>query len=137
MMERSYGIIPLRRVEGKWECFLVKHHRGHWSFPKGHADEEETPKESAVRELFEETGLQPVSFIQEDSLEELYKFFLEGREVDKTVTYYLAEVAGELNLQSEEIADGRWFSLEAVDGQLTFDEAKKLFKQVIKLLQPR
>ncbi|MBD3304395.1 NUDIX domain-containing protein, partial [Candidatus Woesearchaeota archaeon] len=37
---------------------LVKHKEGgHWDFPKGHAEEGETEEETALREIYEETGL--------------------------------------------------------------------------------
>jgi 8-oxo-dGTP pyrophosphatase MutT (NUDIX family) len=34
-----------------------------WGFPKGHIEEGETDKETARREIFEETGIQDLTFI--------------------------------------------------------------------------
>lgn len=55
--EVSYGIVPLRYMEGGWQILLIRHHAGHWTFPKGHADRGESPQQTAERELREETGL--------------------------------------------------------------------------------
>ena len=37
---------------------------GHWGFVKGHVEDNETEKETALRELKEETGLSKVEFIE-------------------------------------------------------------------------
>jgi len=134
-MDHSYGIIPLRPTKDGWEWFLVKHRKGHWAFPKGHAEAGESPKEAAVRELFEETGLKPVAFINEEPLEEHYQYLLDGDMVDKTVSYYLAEVTGELQLQLEEVIDGSWLSFSDALVRLTFDEAKHLCQSAQERLQ--
>ena len=40
--------------------YLVLHYEaGHWDFPKGHVEGEETAEEAAIREIEEETGLTP------------------------------------------------------------------------------
>ncbi|MCC6874893.1 MAG: NUDIX domain-containing protein [Sandaracinaceae bacterium] len=63
---RSAGVLPVRRVEGRLEFFLVhpggpffaKKDAGVWSVPKGLIDERDTDElEAAKRELVEETGL--------------------------------------------------------------------------------
>ncbi len=56
-MENTYGVI-IRRVDG---TILLCHPTGHkpkeMSIPKGLNDPGESPKQAAVREVFEETGL--------------------------------------------------------------------------------
>lgn len=43
----------------KRKYLLVKSGRdGHWGFPKGHIEEGESEQETAIREVFEETGLE-------------------------------------------------------------------------------
>ena len=39
------------------KILMVKHNKGHWAFPKGHVEENETEQETALRETKEETGL--------------------------------------------------------------------------------
>ena len=55
--EFSFGIVPLQCVNEQWQVLLVQHQAGHWAFPKGHAEIGEEPKQTAERELLEETGL--------------------------------------------------------------------------------
>ncbi len=124
----SYGIIPLRRINGKIECYLVKNKNGsYWGFPKGHAEGSETPKVAAERELLEETGLNIISWIESDSLEESYIFTHQGQLVEKKVFYFIAEVTKVAVIQLEEILDGRWFSLDEVEETLTYEASKNVF----------
>jgi len=133
-MERSFGIIPLRLVENKWETLLVKHQKGHWAFPKGHPEPNESPQDTASRELKEETGLQVTQFFPLDSLKEFYIFKREGTLVEKHVTYFLAEVEGEVTLQIEELEDFRWISLQEAAKLATFPETKNLPQKVLSIL---
>jgi bis(5'-nucleosidyl)-tetraphosphatase len=124
--KRSYGVIPLRRQRGRWEVLLVKHGKGHWAFPKGHPERGEEPRQTAVRELKEETGLKIQAFLEAPLQEERY-FFHEGPDlIDKTVVYFIAEVAGEVCTQKEEIADFKWLSFKRAQKLATFPETKRL-----------
>ena len=50
--EVSFGVIPLMKDNAAWQVFLILHKSGnHWGFPKGHASGNETPQETATREL--------------------------------------------------------------------------------------
>ncbi len=133
--EHSFGIIPLRRFQGCWQVFLIQHRAGHWSFPKGHQDGSETPQETAKRELFEETGLSVVQFLPFKELEEYYIFRKSDETViKKRVTYFMAEAEGDVKLQMEELAEGKWASLSEAMDLITFKEALKICSEVQSLL---
>ena len=56
--EKSCGAIVYRKYHGNTEILLIKHiNSGHWSFPKGHVEGDETEEETAKREIMEETGI--------------------------------------------------------------------------------
>lgn len=132
--DASFGVIPLRDTQ-PWEVFLIKHRRGHWGFPKGHLEAGETPEQAAARELEEETGLVVKKFWETDPLVEHFSFYYQGTKVEKTVTYFLALVDGEIKLQEEEIEAGKWVTLDKAKEILTFAEAKAVCNQVQKILQ--
>jgi len=129
-LEQSFGIIPLRRRKGSWEVFLIQHHAGHWGVPKGHPELNETPQQTASRELTEETGLDVLRFLDHHPLEEGYWFTREGEKVHKTVQYFVAEVQGNVVLQEEELLEGKWVPLEKAERHMTFPEGKKLCRLV-------
>ena len=120
---------------GQWEVFLIQHNRsGYWGFPKGHAEVDETPEQAAFRELKEETNLEPVRILQKEPLMEQYTFMMDGERIFKRVSYFIAEVGGTVELQSQEIHDGRWVLLPEALTQLTHQEGKSLLAQVEKTL---
>ncbi len=130
MIESSFGVIPARQVEGKWQLLMVKHHAGHWAFPKGHADPGETPLQTAKRELLEETGLEIVRQLYPHSFKEEYRFKKNNQTIEKSVTYFLAEVTGKLCLQKEELSNSMWVPLQDAEKQATFSEAQKLCQEI-------
>lgn len=115
---------------------LVQLHKGHWSLPKGHAEMGESPKQTAERELEEETALKVNQYLSNVTLEEQYMFKHEGVLINKTVTYFLAEVAGECTIQELEIAAARWMPLPQAIEFATFQETRKILTQALSLLDP-
>ncbi len=117
--------------------FLIQHNRsGYWGFPKGHAEGEESREAAAFRELKEETNLDVIQLLQKEPLMEQYTFILERRRVFKQVFYFIAEVGGAVELQKQEIHDGKWMPFSEAIAQVTHQEGKALLAQVEKLLPP-
>ncbi len=130
--ETSYGIIPLRLEDDEWEVLLVQHKNGgHWGFPKGHPEEGESPKETAERELTEETALQVTEYLPEHQLTEHYSFERGGETVGKTVHFFHALVHEELALDQSELLSAKWLPLEELLSYATFPEEKVLYAQLI------
>lgn len=62
--EKSCGVICFKKENNALEVLIIKHRfGGHFSFPKGHVEAGETEEQTALRELYEETGAQ-VTLIQ-------------------------------------------------------------------------
>ncbi len=134
--EISFGIIPLRKSSGTWEVFLIQHAKSrYWGFPKGHGETGETPQEAALRELKEETNLEVTYYLQKEPLEEQYCFRIEGRQVFKKVSYYVAEVTGEVILQANEVQNGMWVKFSEAMDKVTHSEGKAILTQVEKILE--
>jgi bis(5'-nucleosidyl)-tetraphosphatase len=128
--ERSYGIIPLKKEGRGVLVFMVCHKSGHWTLPKGHPEEGETPLECAKRELFEETGLTLSSLLSDTPFVENYQFLRKQKVVDKRVEYFIGEVTGKVSLQSEEIQDGKWLTMDEALQIATYPQMKELLKNV-------
>ena len=134
----SCGVIPLwSDGAGQLQFLLVKHHAGHWAFPKGHPESGETHIVTARRELVEESGVELRQLISSPVFVERYDF--RGREgivIDKTVHYYLG-VAGstESSPQESEIAELAWLNAEATRERISFDACRAMFDQALAWLK--
>ncbi len=130
-MITSFGIIPFRKLKGKWQVLLIQHLNGqHWGFPKGRAEKAETAQEAAIRELKEETGLSIEQFLSLEPFTESYY----DQEKPKTVSYFSAFVIGTLKCQPDEILQAKWFDLDEAMKQISFPESKNVFKKARKHL---
>ena len=57
----SGGIVFRRDKDGKLELLLIQDAKNRWTIPKGHVEPGEEPKETAEREIREETGLKEMN----------------------------------------------------------------------------
>jgi 8-oxo-dGTP pyrophosphatase MutT (NUDIX family) len=97
--------------EGK---VLIIHRRGSWDLPKGKMDDGETPAETAVREVMEETGLANINLGQH-LLDTWHTYEHKGKRVLKTTHWYLMQTSDtQLVPQAEEdIEQAVWADLDA------------------------
>lgn len=130
----SYGIIPLQKVDGRWQSFVVQQTNSYWSFPKGHAEQNESAKESAERELFEETGLSVVAYYPVEPLFVMYKGH--GKVTyQKEVMLFCASVQGTINLCPIEVLQGHWIDLEDLDKFIVFDAMQPLLASLKEIVR--
>ena len=133
--EHSFGVIPLKKENDVWMVLVILHQGGkHWAFPKGHGNSGESPLESAIRELYEETGLEIERLLKDLPLTEKYKFHRKRDVIWKYVAYFPAVVKGTLLLQQAEISDAKWVPLEDAVKYLTYKEARQMCLEILGLL---
>jgi len=88
----SAGAIILREVEGMLKIALAQHQRAikTWVLPKGHVEGSESVEEAALREIYEETGLDNVQLIKHLGTIMRESLKSNGDVVQKTIHFYLA-----------------------------------------------
>ena len=125
-MEKSCGALVLRREDDRWKVLLVQNKNGgHWAFPKGHVEEGETEKETAIREVKEETGLT----IEINTDFRMTTQYSPKKDVIKDVVYFLSVVnTAETVRQVEEIDDVRWMSFSRAKLRVTFRSDKEILE---------
>ncbi|ANH78715.1 bis(5'-nucleosyl)-tetraphosphatase [Candidatus Chlamydia sanziniae] len=137
--EYSFGIIPIKFFgtpdKSTLRACFICHTRGkHWGFPKGHPEDREGPQEAAERELVEETGLSIVNFFPKVLVDQ-YSFDNENQDfIRKEVTYFLAEVRGDVHTDPQEICDSQWLSLQEGARLLNFPELRQLTLEADKFI---
>ena len=130
MRDHSFGVIPLQQDEHGLKVLMVQHRLGHWGFPKGHAEPKENDKETAARELQEETGLTILGWVNDVSFCERYQFLRNRMLITKEVIYFPAFVQGTYTLQREEVATAEWLSSDRLESYASFPEMKVLCRSV-------
>jgi len=110
MREVAAGGVVFRKINGAVEFQLIEDRFGKITLPKGRMEAGETPEETALREIEEETGIRgriirPLKVVR-------YKYESADRgTIDKEVHYFLVEAEnGELKAQVEEITGVAWYT---------------------------
>lgn len=127
MNEHSAGAVVFTG-EKEGRKYLVLHYEGgHWSFPKGKIEHGEQLRETARREIREETGIE-IEFVPGFQHEVRY-FFQRGRErVNKKVDFFLARAKTKQITLSFEHIGSRWLGYEDALKQLTFDNDREALR---------
>ena|SRR3990167_2064448 len=128
------GIIPVKKENSKWKTFIVQHKAGHWGFPKGHKDGTESDKETAERELIEETSLQVENYLPIAPFNINYQCVSHGKKVDKTVILFVATVTGKIKLCPVEIINSQWIEIDKLDNKIDFPQMIQIINELQILL---
>lgn len=100
-----------------------------WTFPKGHIEQGETPRQAALREVLEETGYKAA--IVKPLLKVRYAFTLKGRYVRKVVQWYLMKKLGRIGKHDpSEILAINWVSVNKAKEMVEYPSDKRLLELV-------
>ena len=132
--EKSYGAVVINREEGNVRYLIIESREGIFGFPKGHIEGNETEKETAVREIFEETGLTP-AFLEGFRAEQEYPL-PRKKGVIKKVVYFLAEYENQKIIpQEKELKSARLLSYDDAINLLQFQNAKDVLALADKFIR--
>ena len=118
-----------RRTETGPMFLLIRDPYQNWGLPKGHVERGESPEETAVREVREETGLTELRL--REPLETIDWFFREGPDlIHKYCHFYLMETETEATRPQREegITDCVWLPLPKALETLTYDNARSVLR---------
>lgn len=129
--EKTSGAVLYTEKDSERRYLLVKTKSGHIGFPKGHVEYGETEKESALREILEETGIK--AELQGDFRMEYTFTTLENTE--KTGAFYLAYYNyKESQLQESEIDEEYLLPYEEAYEKLNWEQDKAVLSGAEKYL---
>lgn len=136
--EVSAGGLVLRASNPN-EVALISHRnragRADWCIPKGHREHGESLEETAIREVFEETGLR--AQVLQRLGEIRYRFRARGSYIDKTVHHFLMiQVGGELSHLLDptgEVIDVGWFELANLSDVLAHENERQIAVAALEL----
>ncbi|MCX6708617.1 MAG: NUDIX domain-containing protein [Candidatus Woesearchaeota archaeon] len=125
MQEKSAGIIVVN--DGKF--LLLLYDAGHWDFPKGHIEKDESSEQAALRELKEETGISDAVILPGFSENIHYFFKKEGKLISKEVVFFAARTKTFDVKLSFEHKDFIWLPFNDALAKLTYKNAKEVLRK--------
>ena len=140
--EFSAGGVVVRRIRGEWHLAAIRPGGRDkvWALPKGLVGPGESPAETALREVAEETGV--AGRLVEKIGDVRYVYTWEGERVFKVVTFFLVRYSrGRLGEIPEafrhEVADVRWLPLAEAPRLLTYGGEKEMAARALQLTAER
>lgn len=121
------GIVFRRTKTGEIEFLLIQDAKNRWTIPKGHIEEGEEAKDTAKREISEETGLKEMEIISW-----LGKINFRYRRVQSlvlmTTEIFLVRALGDTDsLKPEDwMKDCRWMSSKQALNSIEYEDIGKL-----------
>ena len=116
---------------------LTRAKRIEWCVPKGHPEGDETIEQAAIREVFEETGLEVEILASLGSID--YDFSAGYRRIFKTVHHFLMrQVGGELTVEGDpdhEAVEAKWVSLDELLDILTHENERRMARAAIEWVE--
>lgn len=116
-----------RRTMNDEPLWLICKHSGYhkWVLPKGIVEEGESPEDTAIREVLEETGIK-ARIIKKIIPDVRYVYTKNGILVRKRVTFYLMKYeSGDIADRNWEMEDAKWCSFEEALSLLAFDGERR------------
>ena len=132
--EKSCGALVLRRGKDENDYLLMIRHRhgGNLSFPKGHMERGETEHMTAIREVYEETGVR----IRILSSFRKTVHYIPSPGVSKEVVYFLCRTEQtSIRPREGEIAEVLWMPLGEAESNLAHENDKVVLRAAIEELK--
>jgi 8-oxo-dGTP pyrophosphatase MutT (NUDIX family) len=128
--ETSYGGVVVR---GEDVLVITPAGKRVTGLPKGGPDRGETPEQTAVREVREETGI--TATVREPLGDVRYWYRRGGRRVHKTVHFFLCDfVAGSTTDHDHEVDEARWVPLTEAPRLLSYAGERALMESALSKL---
>lgn len=125
LYQKSCGGVVFREKNGRKEYLLLMQRRsGTWSMPKGHMEMGEDERTTAIREIYEETGIK-VKLYPDFREETVYRI---SNVKSKNVVLFLAKTDETPLIRECEISDYRWLDAEEAKKILNLDYAEIIDK---------
>lgn len=131
----SFGGAVIRTIDTGPEVALIRTRnlkgRQVWTLPKGTAEEQEAPEDTALREVLEETGIEAQII---EPLEDITYWFVVAAEqarYRKTVHYFLMRaVGGDTARHDDEVDEVRFVPVHEAARLVTYPSDRKVLKRL-------
>jgi 8-oxo-dGTP pyrophosphatase MutT (NUDIX family) len=139
--EFSAGGVLVRRLKGEWVLAAIRpagKKPGLWALPKGNIAAGEDPRETALREVHEETGAH--GRLVEKLGDVRYTYTWAGERIFKIVSFFLVRYAsgrlGDLPPETaHEVDEVRWLPLDEAPKLLAYGGERQMAERALAFVQ--
>jgi 8-oxo-dGTP pyrophosphatase MutT (NUDIX family) len=139
--EFSAGGVLVRRLRGRWMLAAIRpagKKPGLWALPKGNIAPGEDPRDTAIREVMEETGA--TGRLVEKLGDVRYTYTWAGERIFKVVSFFLLRYSGgrlgELPPETaHEVDEVQWLALEEAPRLLAYEGEREMAEKALKSLR--
>lgn len=144
--ETSVGAVIFHMKDGERQYLLLKYRNGHWEFPRGKMEDQESEIDTMRREICEETGITDIEIIKNFRHSMRFSYVARGQErenrvkekncifIYKKAIFYLAHAREDSIVVSDEHQSFVWMTYDKAMKQLTYDNARKILTAAHTLL---
>lgn len=128
-------------VLNKGDVLLVSQQGQTWSLPKGHVEGDDNRYDTAVREIYEETGILHLDYIQDLGSYQRYKIAKDGKSDDtserKHMHFFLFKTQQRfVQSHDSDNPDVCWVPVKDVENKLTHPKDKAFFNASLPYILP-
>jgi 8-oxo-dGTP pyrophosphatase MutT (NUDIX family) len=135
--EFSAGGVLVRKLNGRWMLAAIRpagKKPGLWALPKGNIGRGEEPRETAIREVFEETGAH--GRLVEKLGDVRYVYTWGGQRIFKVVSFFLLRYSsgrlGDLPAATaHEVDEARWLPLAEAPKLLAYGGERQMAERAL------
>ncbi|KPK39688.1 MAG: hypothetical protein AMJ78_08100 [Omnitrophica WOR_2 bacterium SM23_29] len=137
-LQFSSGGIIYRRKGKRAEVALIVRGEGKiFCLPKGKIEKPETPRQTALREVEEETGLKGKIEKEIGKINYWFHSKEEKARIFKTVYFYLIKYeSGETTGHDFEVEEVKWLTVDEALKVMTYPSERKMMQKVKQILYP-
>ncbi len=137
----AYGVIPIIGTPDRFEILLIEQRdavvKNYWTFPKGTPEHGESSHETAVRETREEVGVVCEEIDPEFSFTDEYTFMRDGKEIQKSVTYFVGRAPSRAyTLQEIEVVRAEWCTFAEAMKRMKYKGGNKVLQALVESAAP-